>query len=51
MLKVWGSKGNRTGKFNNPSGIAVDSQSNVYAADNVNDHIHQFVPKIEKLIY
>ncbi|MFN0053843.1 MAG: SMP-30/gluconolactonase/LRE family protein [Planctomycetales bacterium] len=40
--KQWGSNGSSDGKFKNPAGIAVGSNSEVYVADNGNNRIQVF---------
>jgi hypothetical protein len=42
FVKSWGGKGNEPGKFANVRSIAVDAQSNVYAADAGNRRIQVF---------
>jgi hypothetical protein len=42
FVKSWGGKGNEPGKFGNVRSIAVDAQSNVYAADGANRRIQVF---------
>jgi len=38
----WGGPGTEVGQFNSPTGIAVDSAANVYAADSRNYRIQKF---------
>ena len=38
----WGSDGSGDGQFDSPQGIAVDSNANVYVADNDNSRIQKF---------
>nr|WP_172635214.1 disaggregatase related repeat-containing protein [Methanomethylovorans hollandica] len=42
LVKQWGSTGNSTGQFNNPSAVTVDSYGNVYVADANNYRIQKF---------
>ena len=42
FLKSWGSRGTEPGMFANVTGIAVDTQGNVYAADAGNKRIQVF---------
>ena len=39
---AWGGKGDTPGKFNEPSGISVDKNGNIYIADAVNSRIQVF---------
>ena len=41
-LKTWGKKGAEPGEFNEPHGIALDSQGRVFVADRVNARIQIF---------
>src|SRR5262249_20206392 len=43
-LAVWGSAGSGPGQFNNPRGVAVDHEDNVYVADTGNDRITKLSP-------
>src|SRR5690606_6703724 len=38
----WGTYGIRDGNFNSPTGIAVDSEGNVYVVDSLNNRIQKF---------
>ena len=38
----WGTKGTDDGQFNQPNGIATDSDGNVYVADRLNHRIQKF---------
>ena len=38
----WGEKGSNDGQFNQPNGIATDSDGNVYVADRLNHRIQKF---------
>jgi hypothetical protein len=42
LLNTFGSIGNDQGKFNNPSGIAIDYNDNVLIADSQNNRIQEF---------
>jgi DNA-binding beta-propeller fold protein YncE len=42
ILKSWGTKGSGPGQFNEPHGIALDSQGRVFVADRVNSRIQIF---------
>jgi DNA-binding beta-propeller fold protein YncE len=42
--RMWGSQGVGNGQFNSPTGVAVDSLGNVYAADYGNHRIQKFNP-------
>ena len=42
LVATWGSLGADDGRFNNPTGIAVDGEGNVYVADTRNDRIQKF---------
>ena len=42
---MFGSGGSGKGQFENPNGIAIDSQGLVYVADSKNDRIQQFTPE------
>ena len=42
LLNTFGSIGKNQGKFNNPSGIAIDYNDNVYVADSQNNRIQEF---------
>ncbi len=42
FVKSWGSRGSEPGNFVNVTGIAVDAQDNVYAADGGNKRIQVF---------
>jgi len=41
LVATWGSLGADDGRFNNPTGIAVDGEGNVYVADSNNDRIQK----------
>ena len=40
-LGRWGSRGSGPGQFNNPNGIALDGQGNLYVADSQNNRIQK----------
>jgi len=42
FLNKWGTMGSSVGDFNEPSGMAADSQGNVYVADAANHRIQKF---------
>jgi len=42
ILKTWGRKGTGPGEFNEPHGIALDSQGRVFVADRVNSRVQIF---------
>jgi DNA-binding beta-propeller fold protein YncE len=42
VIKSWGKKGTGPGEFNEPHGIALDSQGRVFVADRVNSRIQIF---------
>jgi hypothetical protein len=42
FLTTWGSTGSGDGQFNQPEGIAVDKNGNVFVADNGNHRIQKF---------
>jgi len=42
LVATWGSLGADEGRFNDPAGIAVDADGNVYVADTRNDRIQKF---------
>jgi hypothetical protein len=42
LLNTFGSLGNKPREFNNPSGIAIDHNDNVYIADSQNNRIQKF---------
>ena len=44
IKNTFGVKGDKPGRFNEPSGICVDSAGNIYAADTVNGRIQKFSP-------
>jgi sugar lactone lactonase YvrE/transcriptional regulator with XRE-family HTH domain len=44
ILARWGRFGKRPGEFNQPTGVAVDGQGNVYVADYGNDRIQKLSP-------
>ncbi len=42
LVATWGSLGADDGRFNYPTGIAVDAEGNVYVVDTRNDRIQKF---------
>jgi uncharacterized protein (TIGR03663 family) len=46
---VWGKAGAGRGEFNEPRGLAVDKQGNLYVADTKNDRIQKLSPSGEVL--
>ena len=44
FITAWGSDGSGAGQFDNPTGLAVDSQGNVYVADLGNDRVQVWAP-------
>ena len=42
FIRSWGTSGSGDGQFNYPNGITVDSQGNVYVADQYNHRIQKF---------
>src|SRR6185503_17515812 len=42
FLQMWGSYGSGTGQFKQVTGLAVDSNGNVFVADNANHRIQKF---------
>jgi len=42
FLLEWGQHGTARGEFNQPIGISVDSEGNVYVSDSGNDRIQKF---------
>jgi DNA-binding beta-propeller fold protein YncE len=46
LVTAWGSRGTGDGRFNEPSGIAVDGIGNVYVADTGNNRIQKFAPGV-----
>jgi len=47
---VWGTAGSEPGQFDQPRGVAMDSQGNVYVADMGNKRIQKFTPDGEFLL-
>jgi DNA-binding beta-propeller fold protein YncE len=45
IITQFGSKGSGDGQFNNPTGVAVDKEGNVYVMDTGNHRIQKFTPK------
>ena len=41
-LTEWGTRGSGNGQFDQPWGIAIDKDGNVYVADNVNHRVQKF---------
>jgi hypothetical protein len=44
FLTMWGGPGTAEGRFDDPFGIAVDSNGNIYVADCSNFRIQKFGP-------
>jgi DNA-binding beta-propeller fold protein YncE len=44
LVDTWGSEGSGPGQFNQPKGLALDLDGNVYVADSGNDRIQMFDP-------
>ena len=44
----FGRPGNFPGQFNQPHGIAVDPQGNVYIAENRGRRVHKFIPAVRR---
>ncbi len=44
-IREWGRRGNQSGEFRLPHGIAVHPNGNVYVADRENDRVQWFTPK------
>ncbi len=42
FITAWGTPGTGNGQFNNPFGIAVDNNGNVYVSDYTNNNIQKF---------
>jgi DNA-binding beta-propeller fold protein YncE len=42
FVTQWGTEGDGSGQFNNPAGVAVDSEDNVYVTDVNNNRIQKF---------
>jgi DNA-binding beta-propeller fold protein YncE len=42
LIRYWGEYGKRNGEFDNPLGITIDEEGNVYIADNKNHRIQKF---------
>lgn len=49
VARTWGKFGSGRGEFNLPSDLALDTQSNVYVADTMNDRVQKFTPTGELL--
>ena len=44
FVAKWGSNGSDAGQFNEPRGIAVDTEGTVYVADTMNNRTQTFTP-------
>jgi len=42
FVSEWGSKGSAPGEFNQPIGVALDDEGNVYVSDAGNNRIQKF---------
>jgi DNA-binding beta-propeller fold protein YncE len=40
----WGTRGSAAGAFQEPHGVAVDGQGNIYVSDTGNDRIQKLAP-------
>ncbi len=49
-LNTFGTFGSQRGRFNSPKGVAIDSQGNIYVADQRNNRIQKFDPAGRQLL-
>jgi DNA-binding beta-propeller fold protein YncE len=49
-VHVWGNEGSDPGEFNEPRGLAVDSQGNIYVVDSKNHRVQKLAPDGRSLL-